>query len=252
MVKKKYTIPSLEELLEAGVHFGHRVRRWNPRMGPYIHTTKSGSHVFDLAQTRERLTEAAEFLEGVADTGGRIIFVGTKKQARAIIRQEAARCGAMFVTERWLGGTLTNFDSIRSKITRLGELEEGLERGKFDRYTKKERLDLEKERAKLERIVGGLQGVKSIPDAVVVVDIKKEKTCVRECLRMGVPTIALVDTNSDPRGIRYTIPGNDDAIKSIALVIKVLADAVEAGQADGSGNRSDKSNGSDKKSEGKE
>lgn len=229
----KYKIPTIKELISAGVHFGHQVKRWHPEMEPYIYTVKKNVHIIDLEVTERLLGEAAEFLYQQAKSGKKVIFVGTKKQARDIIENEAKNSGAMYVTERWLGGTLTNFEIIKkNNIDKMLDLKSKMEKGEFDHYTKKERLLIDREIERLERYVGGLANLKKLPDVLVVVDSKREKTAVREAMRAKIPVVALLDTNADPKGIDYLIPVNDDAIKSIALVIKTLASAIEAGYAD--------------------
>lgn len=230
-MSEKYKIPSLEEMLTSGLHFGHQRRRWHPKIAPYLFEKSSKVHIFDLPQTREKLAEACLFLEKVSQQGGKIIFVGTKRQAQELVAETAKSCGALFVNRRWLGGTLTNFESIKKNLDRLAELEEGLSGEKFSKYTKKERLLLSRERDKLEAVVGGLQGLNGLPGALVVIDIKREKTAVREAQRKNVPIVALVDSNSDPTLIDYPIPGNDDAMKAVALVLQCLATAVKAGYA---------------------
>lgn len=227
---KKYKTPTIKELIEAGVHFGHQIKSWNPNMLPYIYTTRKNIHVIDLEVTEKLIKEAADFLYDVASKGGSMIFVGTKKQARDIIEIEAKRCGAMYVTERWLGGTITNFEVIRkNNIKKLIDLRKGREEGEFEKYTKKERLLIDREIEKLDIYVGGLTRLTKKPDVLFVVDAKREKTAVREAKRAKIPVVALIDTNSDPKGIDYPIPGNDDAIKSIACIVKSLADAIEEG-----------------------
>ncbi len=220
---------SLEELLDAGVHFGHQRRRWHPRMAPYIYTEEKGVHILDLAKTRERLITAAKFLYQTAKDGGTIIFVGTKRQAKDIVEREAQRCGAMFVTERWLGGLLTNFDSVKINMERLNDLTEKREKGELAHYTKKERLEIDRKIKKLETFVGGIKDLKELPDAIVLASARKEQVAVREANRKGIPLVAIVDTNADPRPIDYPIPGNDDARKSLALLFRILADAVLEG-----------------------
>ncbi len=230
---KKYDTPKIEELIDAGVHFGHQVKRWHPSMEPYIYTVKRNIHIIDLEVTEDLLKKAADFLYSVARKGGKIVFVGTKKQARDIVEIEAKRAGAMFVTERWLGGTVTNFDVIKkNNIDKLIKMKKQREEGGFEKYTKKERLLLDRKIEKLDRFVGGLIGLSKIPDAVFVIDARRERTAVREAVVAKVPVIALIDTNSDPSDIAYPIPGNDDAIKSIACVVKALSDAVESGYSD--------------------
>lgn len=225
----KYKLPSLEDLLEAGVHFGHQVRRWNPRMSPYIFSQKNGIHVFDLVQTQERLEKAGEFLLRVAQAGGTVVFLGTKRQVKPLVEAEAKRCGSMYITNRWLGGTLTNLDSIKRKMLRLKEVRSGLAEGRYSHYTKRERSLLQRELEKLQVNVGGIENLRNLPQAIVVIDPKKEKTAVNEATRKGVPVVALVDTNCDPRGVAYVIPGNDDASRSVALITATLADAILAG-----------------------
>ncbi len=225
----KYKIPKPKELLEAGVHFGHQMRRWNPNMEPYIFTQVKGIHIIDLEQTGDLLKEACEFLYNTAKTGGQIIFVGTKRQAAEIVELEAKRCGALYINDRWLGGTITNFSVIRKNMDKLVGLLRKREAGEFNHYTKKERLLIDREIGKLQTAVGGVVLLRGVPAALFVVDARKEKTAIREAVRKGVPIAALVDTNSDPSGVQYVIPGNDDAIKSVALVVKVVADAIEAG-----------------------
>ena len=230
---KKYETPKIKELIDAGVHFGHQVKRWHPSMEPYIYTVKRNIHIIDLEVTEDLLKKAADFLYSVARKGGKIVFVGTKKQARDIVEIEAKRAGAMYVTERWLGGTVTNFDVIKkNNIDKLIKMKKQREEGGFEKYTKKERLLLDRKIEKLERFVGGLTALSKIPDAVFVIAARRERTAVREAVVAKVPVVALIDTNSDPADIKYPIPGNDDAIKSIACVVKALADAVESGYKD--------------------
>lgn len=228
-MREKYKIPSLEEMLGAGLHFGHQRRRWHPKIAPYLFAGTGKVHVFDLPETREKLAEACLFLEEAAKRGEKIVFVGTKRQAQDLVMETAKSCGALFVNRRWLGGTLTNFDSIKKNLGRLAELEEGLAGEKFSKYTKKERLLLARERDKLEAVVGGLQGLDGRPGALVIVDIRREKTAVREAQKKNVPIVALVDSNCDPTLVGYPIPGNDDAMKAVALVLRCLAEAVKTG-----------------------
>jgi len=224
---------SLEELLDAGVHFGHQRRRWHPRMAPYIYSEEKGVHIFDLAKTRDRLIAAAKFLNQTAKNGGAIIFVGTKRQAKEIVESEAKRSGAMFITERWLGGLLTNFDQVKVNMERLNELTEKREKGELAHYTKKEQLLIDRQIKKLEIFVGGIRDLQELPAAIVLASARKEQVAVREAHRKGVPLVAIVDTNADPTPVDYPIPGNDDARKSLALLFKVLADAVEEGYRKG-------------------
>ena len=218
----------LNQLLEAGVHFGHQTRRWNPKMRTYIFTEKNGIHIIDLRKTLDRLQHAQQAVRGVVLRGERILFVCTKKQLRPIVEQEAQRCGAFFVTERWLGGMLTNFQTIRKQIRRLKELERGQEENAFEFYTKKERLLLERERLKLEKYLSGVKDMGRLPGGVFVVDAKREIIAVREAHRLGIPVIAIADTNADPDLINYPIPGNDDAIRSVSLISAAIADSIEA------------------------
>ncbi len=230
---KKYKIPTIKKLIDAGVHFGHQVKRWHPDMEQYIYTVKRNIHIIDLEVTEKLLQEAVDFLYETAKKGGKIVFVGTKKQAREIIEIEAKRSGAMYVTERWLGGTITNFEVIKkNNIDKMLDLKSKMEKGEFEKYTKKERLLIDREIERLERFVGGLANMNTIPDALIVVDSRREHTAVREAIRANVPIVALIDTNSDPKGIDYRVPGNDDAIKSIACIIKTLSDAIEVGYED--------------------
>ncbi|NIP59171.1 MAG: 30S ribosomal protein S2, partial [Gemmatimonadetes bacterium] len=208
----------LNELLEAGVHFGHQTRRWNPKMRQYIFTERNGIHIIDLRKTLDRLQAAQQAVREAVSAGQRVLFVCTKKQLRGIIEQEAERCGAFYVTERWLGGMLTNFQTIRQQIRRLKELERGQEEGAFDYMTKKERLLLDRERLKLEKYLSGVKDMGRLPGAVFVVDAKREIIAVREANRLEIPVIAIADTNADPDLIDFPIPGNDDAIRSVSLI----------------------------------
>jgi len=222
----------LNELLEAGVHFGHQTRRWNPKMKRYIFTERNGIHIIDLRKTLDRLIKAQEAVRRVVLKGERVLFVCTKPQLRGIIHQEAERCGAFFVTERWLGGMLTNFQTIKKQIRRLKELERGQEENAFEFYTKKERLMLDRERAKLDKNLSGVKDMGRLPGAVFVVDAKREEIAVKEAHRLGIPVIAITDTNVDPDLIDYPIPGNDDAIRSVSLIAKAMADVVESARKD--------------------
>ena len=217
----------LNQLLEAGVHFGHQTRRWNPKMRPYIFTERNGIHIIDLRKTLDRLAAAQQAVREVVLRGDRVLFVCTKRQLRSIVEQEAQRCGAFYVTERWLGGMLTNFQTIRKQIRRLKELERGQEENAFEFYTKKERLLLERERKKLEKYLVGVKDMGRLPGAVFVVDSKRETIAVREASRIGIDVIAITDTNADPDLIDYPIPGNDDAIRSVSLIAKAVADTIE-------------------------
>ena len=216
----------LEEMLRSGVHFGHLARRWCPKMKPYIFMEKNGVHIIDLKKTLVMAEEAMKAVEAIAGTGREIMFVGTKKQAKTIIAEEAARAGMPFVSERWLGGMLTNFSTIRQSIRRMNAIDRMEADGTFDMITKKERLMLMREKDKLLRVLGGISDMTRLPAALFVVDIKKEHIAVREARSLGVPIFALVDTNCDPDEVDYVIPANDDAIRSIELMVKGVADAI--------------------------
>lgn len=225
----KYRTPKIEDLFGAGVHIGHQARKWHPKMEPYLYSVENRVHVFDLEQTQLLLKEASDKLFAIASKGGQIIFVGTKRQAGETIKAEALRSGALYVAERWLGGTITNFGMIRKNMNKLVTYLKQREDGTFAKYTKKERLLLDREIEKLEKYVGGIVNLKGAPSALFVVDPRKEKTAVREAQRSGIPVFALIDSNSDPTGITHIIPGNDDAIKSISVIVSAVADAVEEG-----------------------
>jgi small subunit ribosomal protein S2 len=220
----------MKQLLEAGVHFGHRARRWNPKMRSYIFTERNGIHIIDLQQTISRLDEAYEFARNVAAEGGTVLFVGTKKQAQEAVAQEAQRCGMPYINERWLGGTMTNFRTIRQRIDYLLNLEAAKERGDLDRLSKKEALQKERELAKLERRLGGLKTMRRLPEAIFIADVRREAIAVDEANSLGIPIIAMVDTNCDPDPINYVIPANDDAIRAIRLITSKIADAIIEGQ----------------------
>lgn len=226
-MEQEQQIVGLNEMLEAGVHFGHQTRRWNPKMRKFIFTERHGIHIIDLRKTLDRLNQATDALRAVVLKGQRVLFVCTKKQLRGIVEVEAERSGSFYVTERWLGGMLTNFQTIRKQIRRLKELERGQEENAFEFYTKKERLLLERERIKLDKYLGGVKDMGRLPGAVFVVDAKREHIAVREAHRLGIPVVAITDTNADPDRIDYPIPGNDDAIRSVSLITKAIADAVE-------------------------
>jgi small subunit ribosomal protein S2 len=218
----------LNELLEAGVHFGHQTRRWNPKMRGFIFGERNGIHIIDLRKTLDRLNRAQQAVRDVVLKGERVLFVCTKRQLRSVVEQEALRSGSYFVTERWLGGMLTNFQTIRKQIRRLKELERGQEENAFEFYTKKERLLLDRERLKLDKYFSGVKEMSRLPGAMFVVDARREVIAVREAHRLGIPVIAITDTNADPDLIDYPVPGNDDAIRSVGLIAKAIADAVEA------------------------
>jgi small subunit ribosomal protein S2 len=216
----------LDQLLEAGVHFGHQTRRWNPKMKPFIFTERNGIHIIDLRKTLDRLKVAQQAVREVVLRGERILFVCTKKQLRTVVEQEAQRSGSYWVTERWLGGMLTNFQTIRQQIRRLKELERGSEENAFEFYTKKERLMLDRERLKLEKYLAGVKDMGRLPGAIFVVDARRESIAVKEASKLGIPVIAITDTNADPDQIDYPIPGNDDAIRSVTLIATAMADTI--------------------------
>jgi len=219
------TIINMKELLEAGVHFGHQTRRWNPKMKPYIFGARNGIHIIDLQKTVRLLKTTYEFIAGIVSEGYSVLFVGTKKQGHDSIVEESERCGMFNVVNRWLGGTLTNFQTIRKSITRLKELETMKRDGTINRYTKKEILKMEKELFKLEKNLGGIKDMDELPGAVFVVDPKRERISVREARKLGIPVIAIADSNCDPDEIDFIIPGNDDAIRAIRLICRKVADA---------------------------
>ncbi len=223
-------IVSIKQLLEAGVHFGHHTRRWNPKMAEYIFTERNGIYIIDLQKTIKKFEEAYMYVRDLASEGGTILFVGTKKQAADAIREEAERCGMYFVNVRWLGGMLTNYKTIRQSISRLNSLEKMQEDGTFDMLPKKEVAQLQKEMFNLEKNLGGIKNMNGLPSAVFIVDPRKEHNAVLEAKKLGIPVIAIVDTNCDPDDADYIIPGNDDAIRAIRLISSVLADAVLEGK----------------------
>ncbi|MBR5618547.1 MAG: 30S ribosomal protein S2 [Clostridia bacterium] len=224
------SVVSMKQLLEAGVHFGHQTRRWNPKMAPYIFTERNGIYIIDLQKTVKKLEEAYMFVRDVAANGDTILFVGTKKQAQDSVRDEAQRCGMPFVNARWLGGMLTNFNTIQKRIKRLGQLKAMEENGTFDMLPKKEVIKLKLEIEKLEKFMGGITGMKRQPAAMFIVDPRKERIAVAEAKKLGIPIIAIVDTNCDPDEIDYVIPGNDDAIRAVKLIAGAMADAVLEGK----------------------
>ena len=221
------SVISMKQLLEAGVHFGHQTRRWNPKMAPYIFTERNGIYIIDLQKTVKKIDEAYSFMMQAAATGRPILFVGTKKQAHAAIQEEATRCGMYFVNERWLGGMLTNYKTIATRINDIKAMEED---GTFDALTKKEVIKLKAEEAKLEKFLGGIKEMKGMPAAMFVVDPKKEKIAVKEAKILGIPVIGIVDTNCDPDDVDYVIPANDDAIRAVRLITSKMADAVIEGK----------------------
>ncbi len=223
---------TIKELLEAGAHFGHQTSRWHPRMEKYIFTKRNGIHIIDLEQTASMLDEACEFIKQVVAGGGKVLFVGTKKQAQSIIQEEAERCGMYFINQRWIGGVLTNFTTIQSRIDYLVRLEDQQARGDFSRRPKKEALKLGQEITRLNRQMGGFKEMTNLPDAIYIVDLTKEKIALAEAQRVGTPVVAIADTNCNPDDIDYPIPGNDDAIRAIKLMTSKIAAAVIEGKAD--------------------
>jgi small subunit ribosomal protein S2 len=219
----------MKQMLEAGVHFGHQTRRWNPKMKPYIFGARNGIHIIDLQKTVKLFEKAFHFVANTVADGYSVLFVGTKKQAHDSIVEESERCGMFYVVNRWLGGTLTNFQTIRKSINRLKELETMKREGTLSRYTKKEALQMEKEMVKLEKNLGGIKNMDDLPGAVFIVDPKKEHIAIREARKLGIPVVAIADTNCDPDEIDYIIPGNDDAIRAIRLVCSKIADACAEG-----------------------
>ena len=223
----------MKSLLEAGVHFGHQTKRWNPKMGKYIYAARNDIHIIDLQISVGLIEEAYAFIRDVAKSGKDILFVGTKKQAQDAVREEAERCGMYFMNNRWLGGTLTNFKTIKTRIDRLKKIDQMEVTGEFDLLPKKEVAGLKDEREKLEANLGGIREMKNLPGALFVVDLKKEEIAVKEAKRLGIPVVGLVDTNCDPDLVDYVIPGNDDAIRAVKLIVAKMADAViEANQGE--------------------
>jgi small subunit ribosomal protein S2 len=221
--------PSLIEMLESGVHFGHQTSRWHPKMEEFIFGARSGVHIIDLEKTQTQLANALSYIQGVAERGGTVMFVGTKKQAQDIVKKYAEECGMPYVIHRWLGGTLTNFGQIKHSLKRLKNLKEQRDKGELRKYTKKEQLLLSREIEDLEKKVGGIQDVTTVPDAMFVIDVRNEKTAVKEAKRTGVNVIALCDTNVNPKKIDYVIPANDDAVKSIELMTSLVASVIKEG-----------------------
>ena len=227
------SVISMKQLLEAGVHFGHQTRRWNPKMAPYIFTERNGIYIIDLQQTLQLVDEAYDFMREVGKTGKPVLFVGTKKQAQAAIKDEAERCGMFFVNERWLGGMLTNHKTISKRIERLAEINDMIADGTINKYAKKEALKMMAEAEKLEKYLGGIKNMKGMPGALFVVDPKKEKIAVKEAKILGIPVVGIVDTNCDPDDVDYVIPANDDAIRAVKLITSCMADAIiEANQGE--------------------
>ncbi|MBQ7241678.1 MAG: 30S ribosomal protein S2 [Firmicutes bacterium] len=220
------SVISMKQLLEAGVHFGHQTRRWNPKMSEYIFAERNGIYIIDLQKTVKKIDEAYAVIGDIIADGGEILFVGTKKQAQESIREEAERCGMYYVNQRWLGGMLTNFETIKTRIARLKELEKMVEDGTMEVLPKKEVASLMHEKEKLDKNLGGIKEMKRIPDVMFVVDSRKERIAIQEAHTLGIPIVAIVDTNCDPDEIDYVIPGNDDAIRAVILISSIVADAV--------------------------
>src|SRR6478672_4189667 len=223
-------VVSLAQMLESGVHFGHQTRRWNPKMSPYIFTERNGVHIIDLVQTAQLMEDAYEYMRTASEKGKKFLFVGTKRQAAGIVAQEAHRCGAYYVNQRWLGGMLTNWTTIKSRVERLKDLERREEIGALDLLPKKEASVLRREMAKLQKYLGGIKLMRKVPDIVVIVDQKREYNAVLECQKLAIPIVSLLDTNCDPDVVDIPIPANDDAIRSIKLIVGKLADAIYEGR----------------------
>jgi len=223
-------VVSLAQLLESGVHFGHQTRRWNPKMDPYIFTSRNGVHIIDLVQTAQLMEEAYAYVRTASEQGRKFLFVGTKRQAAGIIAQEAARCGSYYINQRWLGGMLTNWVTIKSRVDRLKDLERRSETGQLDLLPKKEASVLRREMEKLQKYLGGIKAMRKLPDAVVIVDQRREYNALLECQKLGIPIVSLLDTNCDPDMVDIPIPANDDAIRSIKLIVGRLADAIYEGR----------------------
>jgi small subunit ribosomal protein S2 len=226
----RMAVISMKELLEAGVHFGHQTRKWNPKMNPYIFGEKNGIHIIDLQKSAKKVEEAYKFIQEIVSNKGSVLFVGTKRQSHDSIEEEAKRCGMFFVTQRWLGGTLTNFQTIRKSIGRLKELERMEKDGFFETRPKKEVIGLRKEKVKLEKSLGGIKDMEELPQAIFVADTRREKIAVTEARKLGIPLVAIVDTNCNPEEVDYVIPGNDDAIRAIKLLSNKIAEAVLEGK----------------------
>ena len=227
------SVISMKQLLEAGVHFGHQTRRWNPKMAEYIYTERNGIYIIDLQKYVCMVDDAYNAIKNIVADGDTVLFVGTKKQAQDAIRTEAERCGMYYVNQRWLGGMLTNFKTIQGRINRLKQIEAMAEDGTFEVLPKKEVIEIKKEWEKLEKNLGGIKDMKKIPDAIFVVDPKKERICIQEAHTLGIPLIGIADTNCDPEELDYVIPGNDDAIRAVKLIVSKMADAViEANQGE--------------------
>lgn len=223
-------VVSLAQLLESGVHFGHQTRRWNPKMDPYIYTARNGVHIIDLVQTAQLMDAAYNYVRNASEQGKKFLFIGTKRQAAGIVAQEASRCGAYYVNQRWLGGMLTNWATIKTRVERLKELERREETGALDLLPKKEASMLRRELEKLQKYLGGIKAMRKVPDIVVIVDQRREYNAVQECQKLNIPIVSLLDTNCDPDVVDIPIPANDDAIRSIKLIVGRLADAIYEGR----------------------
>ena len=225
-------VPTLEELLKSGVHFGHKVSKWHPKMAPYIYGNKNGVHIINLEKTAECLKKVLDFVRTLAQSGKIILFVGTKEQSQEVVKKSAENCSMPYVVNHWTGGMLTNYKELQKRIKYLKKLEDDKDRGKLKKYTKKEQADFADQIKKLNQIFGGLKKIEKVPDAIFVIDIKREKTAIREARRKHLPIIALVDTNVNPELVTHPIPANDDALKSIELIVKAIGEAVKEGRAE--------------------
>lgn len=223
-------VVSLAQMMESGVHFGHQTRRWNPKMSPYIYTSRNGVHIIDLVQTAQLMEDAYNYMRSAAEQGKKVLFVGTKRQAAGIVAQEAARCGGYYINQRWLGGMLTNWTTIKTRVDRLKDLERREESGALDLLPKKEASMLRREMVKLQKYLGGIKGMRKVPDIVVIVDQRREYNAVQECQKLGIQIVSMLDTNCDPDLVDIPIPANDDAIRSIKLIVGKLADAIYEGR----------------------
>lgn len=223
-------VVSLAQLLESGVHFGHQTRRWNPKMDTYIYTSRNGVHIIDLVQTAKLMDDAYNYVRSASEQGKKFLFIGTKRQAAGIVAQEASRCGAYYVNQRWLGGMLTNWTTIKTRVDRLKDLERREETGALDLLPKKEASMLRRELEKLQKYLGGIKGMRKVPDVIIMIDQRREYNAVQECQKLSIPIVALLDTNCDPDVVDIPIPANDDAIRSIKLIVGKLADAIYEGR----------------------
>jgi small subunit ribosomal protein S2 len=223
-------VVSLAQLLESGVHFGHQTRRWNPKMDPYIYTARNGVHIIDLVQTAQLMEDAYSYVRTASEQGKKFLFIGTKRQAAGIVAQEAARCGAYYINQRWLGGMLTNWTTIKTRVDRLKDLERREETGGLDLLPKKEAAVLRRELSKLQKYLGGIKAMRKVPDVVLIVDQRREYNAVQECQKLSIPIVSMLDTNCDPDVVDIPIPANDDAIRSIKLIVGRLADAIYEGR----------------------